>query len=83
MIQIAANCRLRWQGSIRYLCWLVWICLGATPTWAAQPTLLPPEPPPALSLEAAIRWALEYNPELAALRQQHGIAAAAVVIART
>jgi cobalt-zinc-cadmium efflux system outer membrane protein len=83
MIQIAASCRLRWQGSICYFCWLVWIGLGVTPTWAAQPTLLPPEPPPALSLDAAIRWALEYNPELAALRQQHGIAAAAVVIART
>jgi cobalt-zinc-cadmium efflux system outer membrane protein len=36
-----------------------------------------------LSLEAAINWALENNPELAALRQQHGIAAAAVIIAQT
>jgi cobalt-zinc-cadmium efflux system outer membrane protein len=30
-----------------------------------------------------VRWALEHNPELATIRQQHGIAAAAVVIART
>jgi cobalt-zinc-cadmium efflux system outer membrane protein len=48
------------------------------------------EPPPAcdvlpsqLSLDAAVQWALEHNPELAAIRQQHGIAAAGVVIART
>jgi cobalt-zinc-cadmium efflux system outer membrane protein len=31
----------------------------------------------------AVRWALQNNPELAALRQQHGISAAAVVIADT
>jgi cobalt-zinc-cadmium efflux system outer membrane protein len=31
----------------------------------------------------AVRWALENNPELAAVRQQHGIAAAGVVIAQT
>jgi cobalt-zinc-cadmium efflux system outer membrane protein len=31
----------------------------------------------------AIAWALQNNPELAALRQQHGMAAAAVVIAKT
>jgi cobalt-zinc-cadmium efflux system outer membrane protein len=35
-----------------------------------------------LTREAAV-WALENNPELAALRQQHGIAAAAVIIAQT
>jgi cobalt-zinc-cadmium efflux system outer membrane protein len=39
--------------------------------------------PEALSLDGAIRWALERNPEIAALRQQRGIAAAGVVIART
>jgi cobalt-zinc-cadmium efflux system outer membrane protein len=36
-----------------------------------------------LTREAAIRWGLQNNPELAALRQQHGISAAAVVIAET
>lgn len=36
-----------------------------------------------LTPEAAIVWALERNPELAAIRQQRGIAAAAVVIAET
>src|SRR5262245_23623906 len=34
-----------------------------------------------LTREAAVRWGLQNNPELAALRQQHGISAAAVVIA--
>jgi cobalt-zinc-cadmium efflux system outer membrane protein len=36
-----------------------------------------------LTLADAIVWALERNSELAALRQQHGIAAAGVVIAQT
>jgi outer membrane protein TolC len=31
----------------------------------------------------AVTWALEHNPEIAALREQHGIAAAAIVIADT
>jgi cobalt-zinc-cadmium efflux system outer membrane protein len=39
--------------------------------------------PPILTRDAAVTWALQNNPELAALRQQHGIAAAAVVIANT
>jgi cobalt-zinc-cadmium efflux system outer membrane protein len=39
--------------------------------------------PRVLSLPEAVRWALQRNPELATLRQQHGIAAAGVVIART
>jgi cobalt-zinc-cadmium efflux system outer membrane protein len=34
-------------------------------------------------MDAAVRWALENNPELAAIRQQHGLAAADVVIANT
>src|SRR5262249_33633798 len=36
-----------------------------------------------LTLEDALRQALEFNPDIAALRQQRGIAAAGVVIART
>jgi outer membrane protein TolC len=44
----------------------------------------PAEPiPQTLTEEAAITWALENNPELAAFRTQRGIAAAAVVIAET
>jgi cobalt-zinc-cadmium efflux system outer membrane protein len=38
---------------------------------------------PVMTLEAAVQYALENNPQLAALRRQHGIAAAGVVIART
>lgn len=36
-----------------------------------------------LTLDAAVQWTLLHNPELAAIRQQHGIATAGVVIART
>jgi outer membrane protein TolC len=39
--------------------------------------------PQKLTKEAAIVWALEHNTELAAFRQQRGIAAGAVVIAET
>jgi cobalt-zinc-cadmium efflux system outer membrane protein len=50
---------------------------------AAPPPSAPDEPPPVFSLGAALGWALQRNPEIAAVRQQHGIAAAEVVIART
>lgn len=44
----------------------------------------PPEPPSTvLTADEAVAFALRNNPELAALRQQHGFAAAGVVIART
>jgi outer membrane protein TolC len=46
---------------------------------AADP---PPAAPPVLSLDAAIRFALETNPQLAAMRTQRGIAAAGVVLAK-
>jgi outer membrane protein, heavy metal efflux system len=36
-----------------------------------------------LTVDGAIRWALANNPELMALRQQHGIAVAGIVIANT
>ena len=39
--------------------------------------------PSVLSLDSAMGWALQHNPDLGVLRQQHGIAAAAIVIART
>ncbi len=63
--------------------WVVWAVLGTPTGFAGQP---PNDPEPAqqvLSLDAAVRWGLLNNPELAALRQQHGIAAAGVVIAQT
>jgi outer membrane protein TolC len=39
--------------------------------------------PPVFSEADAVAWALQHNPQLMTLRQQHGIAAAAVVIANT
>lgn len=42
-----------------------------------------PEDGLSLTLDAAVQWTLLHNPELAAIRQQRGIAAAGVVIART
>jgi outer membrane protein TolC len=39
--------------------------------------------PPVLTRDVAVHWALLHNPELLAIRQQHGIAAAGVVIAKT
>src|SRR5437763_16856490 len=51
---------------------------------AAEPTagaVLPP--PAAITLEAAVALTLQQNPDLAAIRQQHGIAAGGVVIAHT
>lgn len=50
---------------------------------AAAPTPAPEPPPRTLTVSEAVRWALENNPELAAIRLQHGLAAADVVIAET
>ncbi len=44
--------------------------------------LPPPSQPPALTLSAAVQWALEHNPALATFRRNRGIADAAVLIAR-
>jgi cobalt-zinc-cadmium efflux system outer membrane protein len=76
------GCRLLW-------CFLAWFVFwpdggsaqspeGASPHEIKEPTL-----PEKLLMEAAVSWALQNNPELAAIRQQRGVAAAAVVIART
>lgn len=46
-------------------------------------TLPVKEPIPTFKLDAAIRYALENNPDIRWLREQHGIAAAGIVIART
>jgi len=53
------------------------------PVARAQPAETVAAPVPVMTLEAAVHYALENNPALAALRQQHGIAAARVVIADT
>jgi outer membrane protein TolC len=70
----------------RTLCLFGWIAaILCCPHCMAEPVLDPvAETPPAiLSLDAAVVWGLQHNPDLAVLRQQHGIAAAAVVIADT
>src|SRR5271155_3594431 len=58
-------------------------CLASTAMAAAQPIPERPPIPPVLSLDQALQWAFQFNPELAAIRQQHGIASAQVIIADT
>jgi cobalt-zinc-cadmium efflux system outer membrane protein len=62
---------------------LTWLLLGSAQDLAAPPQSGGGSLPVQLSLKDAVAWALENNPELATLRQQHGIAAAGVVIAQT
>jgi cobalt-zinc-cadmium efflux system outer membrane protein len=70
--------------SCRWLVVLLGCLAGAMPARGDAPPACAAEPlPPVLSRDAAVQWALLHNPELIALRQQHGIAAAGVVIART
>ncbi|HEV8062045.1 MAG TPA: TolC family protein [Gemmataceae bacterium] len=60
------------------------VLLASSAAIRAQAPEAPKEPGlPTLTVDGAIRWALEHNPELMALRQQHGIAAAGIVIANT
>jgi cobalt-zinc-cadmium efflux system outer membrane protein len=56
------------------------VCVGRPVAGLAQPS---PALPAILTLDGSVRFALENNPQLTALRQQRGIAAAGVVIART
>jgi outer membrane protein TolC len=62
---------------------MVWVGCVALAVAVRADDAQPAAPPPTLSLEGAVDWALRYNPEIAAIRQQHGIAAADIVIART
>jgi outer membrane protein TolC len=83
MIQLPSGRPLLRHGIVGCLCWLAWAGGGAAPCLAGQPPVTPNPVPQVLSLDGAVWWALENNPELAAQRQQHGIAAAGVVIAKT
>jgi cobalt-zinc-cadmium efflux system outer membrane protein len=56
---------------------------GSTYCQAQLQVAAPVPSPDEMSIDEAMAWALQNNPELAALRQQYGIAAAEVVIART
>ena len=77
--RLAFSCR---AGILSLLAWSV---LNAACAQGQQPTSAPAADSvnEVLTREAAIWRALQNNPELATLRQQHGIAAAAVVIAET
>jgi cobalt-zinc-cadmium efflux system outer membrane protein len=48
----------------------------------AAPQVPKPNPSPVLTREAAVAYALEHNPQLAVVREQRGLAAAGVVLAR-
>src|SRR5262249_28770789 len=83
MMKPTSSHRLRTAWGTSCLIGLVW----AWSTVVSGSTTSHPQPvdpaPHNLSLDSAILWALEHNPELAAIRQRHGVAAAGVVIART
>jgi cobalt-zinc-cadmium efflux system outer membrane protein len=92
MIETRSRYRPLWPGRGVCLAGLLFASVVAVAGGADPvPEKLPaPKPvaradalPPRLPLDLAVRWALENNPDLAAVRQQHGIAAAGVVIART
>ncbi len=56
---------------------------AALPALADTPVAPMPQPlPPPLTLDAAVRTALEQNPAIMAVRQDHGVSAAAVMVAR-
>jgi cobalt-zinc-cadmium efflux system outer membrane protein len=76
------------KGARIRMAWLVGGCLGFLSllnlSLAQGPCAdSPPSLPQPLTLVGAVSFALQNNPELMAIRQQHGIAAAGVVIART
>src|SRR5262245_58563200 len=62
--------------------WRLLLSVAAVAAALVAPARADP-PPPVLSLEEAVCFALEHNPQLAVVRQQRGLAAAGVVIART
>jgi outer membrane protein TolC len=78
---------VRFRGIRHWLiacsCWLLGIGLAVEITRADPPAPALEQLPEGLTRAGAVSWALQYNPELAAFRQQHGIAAAGIVIART
>ena len=73
--------RMRWSLFIAFCLGLLLTC--EPPLQAQNQELVKAARRPTLTLDGAIRFALERNPELIAIRQQHGIAAAGIVIAYT
>lgn len=76
--EIKSTLALGFNGCLA--CFLVFIAQANAQSSA---TSQPASRSPVLTLESAVHFALENNPALAAQRQQHGIAAAKVVIAET
>ncbi len=81
MIPKPAKPRLTCRWGVAALCGLLAtsLVLAADKPAPSTPAAVPV---PTLTLDEAVRYALENNPELAAVRQQRGIAEAGVVIAR-
>src|SRR5262245_7317144 len=74
------NLQCGWAMSLA----LAWVVILSMPIFADPPQPKSNESDPRLlTLQSAIVYALENNPQLAAIRQLRGIAAAAVVIAET
>jgi cobalt-zinc-cadmium efflux system outer membrane protein len=78
-----------WRASslgIRRIAYAISVAVftNVLPTIADDALSMEPLPAPrGLTLNDSVHYALEHNPQLIALREQHGIAAAGVVIAKT
>ncbi len=86
MSRITAILGARRQPATSLLIGMLTLALVVAPGRGADPAPAPGATPPApqvLTRQAAVLWTLQRNPELIALRQQHGIAEAAIVIAET
>src|SRR4051794_33738738 len=70
-------------GILGALALSVGISLASTFVHADPEPIVAESAPEVLTRVAAVQFALRNNPEIASIRQQHGIAAAAVVIADT
>src|ERR1700722_19355044 len=81
-LQTTRTRRFRLVKSPWLLCLSLLLALGAL-SGRAEPPPAAEAMPGSFSPDAAIRWALQQTPEITALREQHGIAAAAIVIAET
>jgi cobalt-zinc-cadmium efflux system outer membrane protein len=79
----AARSRLLPRGLVACLCCLVTLAAQARAQPDAPPAADAPPEPQVLTMESAVRFALENNPALATQRQARGLAAARVVIADT
>jgi outer membrane protein TolC len=73
----------KWNRSIGRIAVLAAILIGGPGLRAQAPVARLDFVPADMSLDEAVNWALQNNPELATFRAQRGVAAAGVVIART